>query len=319
VKKTVAMVLYEDVLALDVTGPLEVFSMANRYLPPEHHYRLLTVAAERDRVRASSGLALEADLHIDDLPAGVDLLLVPGGPGAYNGDTSLLSAWLAQAARSAKRYGAVCTGAFILGAAGLLDGYRCTTHWNYLERLAQRCPHTQVQAERIYVIDRNLITSGGVTAGIDMALAVVAEDHGKDIALEVAKVLLVVLKRQGGQAPFGPLLASVVRDGSAIARTQAYVVDHIDEPLTVNRLAELVAMSPRNFSRAFQRETRLTPMQYVQSARIDHARRLLESSDLPLKLVACRSGFGSARHMRSVFGERIGMTPSQYREQFGCA
>ncbi|MBB4866722.1 transcriptional regulator GlxA family with amidase domain [Pseudomonas nitritireducens] len=317
--KTVAMVLYDDVLALDVSGPMEVFSMANRYLPPERHYRLLTVAARPESVRASSGLRMSADLPLEALLAGVDLLLVPGGPGAYNGNNEALNAWLPAAARAAKRYGAVCTGAFLLGAAGLLDGYRCTTHWNYLERLARLYPRTQVQAERIYVIDRNLITSGGVTAGIDMALAVVAEDHGKDVALEVAKVLLVVLKRQGGQTPFGPLLVSVVRDGSLIARAQAFVVDHIDEPLTVNRLAEQVAMSPRNFARAFQRETGMTPMQYVQSARIDHARKLLESSDLPLKQVACRSGFGSPRHMRTVFGERIGMTPSQYREQFDFA
>ncbi|UCP00768.1 GlxA family transcriptional regulator [Metapseudomonas lalkuanensis] len=314
--KTVVMVLYGDVLALDVSGPLEVFSMANRFLPPECHYRLLTAAVDGGSVRASSGLNLLADLRLEELPASVDLLLVPGGPGAYNAPCAVLTAWLPDAARSARRYGGICTGTFLLGEAGLLDGHRCTTHWNYLARLAARFPDTRVEAEQIYVVDRNLITSGGVTAGIDMALAVVAEDHGKEVALEVAKVLLVVMKRQGGQNPYGPLLAAVVRDGSAIAQAQAYVVDHIDEPLSVNRLAELVAMSPRNFARAFQREVKLTPMQYVQNARIDHARKLLESSDLPLKVVAFRSGFGSARHMRTVFGERIGMTPSQYRQHF---
>ncbi|WEJ74854.1 GlxA family transcriptional regulator [Pseudomonas sp. PSE14] len=316
--KTVAMVLYPDVLALDVSGPMEVFAVANRYLPPARHYRLLTVAAHDGAVRASSGLSLQADLRLGDLPPAVDLLLVPGGPGAYNTPCEVLTAWLPEAARGARRYGAICTGAFLLGAAGLLDGYRCTTHWNYLERLAQRFPATRVEDEQIYVADRNLITSGGVTAGIDMALAVVAEDHGKDVALEVAKVLLVVMRRQGGQNAYKPLLAAVVRNGSAIAQAQAYVVDHIDEPLSVDRLAELVAMSPRNFSRAFQREVNLTPMQYVQNARIDHARKLLEGSELPLKVVARRSGFGSPRHMRTVFGERIGMTPTQYRQHFNC-
>ncbi|WP_371365551.1 GlxA family transcriptional regulator [Pseudomonas sp. QL9] len=315
--KTVAVVLYPDVLMLDVSGPMEVFSVANRYLPAEHHYRLLTLA-ESDAVMCSScGLRVQADLRLEQMPDAVDLLLVPGGPGAYNDRHEGLSAWLGQAARRVPRYGAICTGTFILGEAGLLDGYRCTTHWNYLKRLADRYPQAQVEAERIYVLDRDLITSGGVTAGIDMALAVVAEDHGRDVALEVAKVLLVVIKRPGGQNPYSPLLAAVLRDGTAIARAQAYIIDHLDEPLTVARLAELVSMSPRNFSRAFLRETKVTPMQYVQNARIDHARKLLESSDLPLKQVACRSGFGSPRHMRTLFGERIGMSPSQYREQFG--
>lgn len=317
--KTVAVVLYHDMLMLDVSGPLEVFSIANRYLPEGRRYRLLTLAEDGAALRASCGLRVLADLRLEQAPGDLDLLLVPGGPGAYDGDNGALTAWLAQAAPRARRYGAVCTGAFLLGDAGLLDGYRCTTHWNYLARLAKRFPHTRVEPEQIYVIDRNLITSGGITAGIDMALAVVAEDHGKEVALEVAKVLLVVMKRQGGQAPYSPLLATVLRDGSAIARVQAYVVDHIEEPFTVGRLAELAAMSPRNFARAFQRELQLTPMQYVQNARLEQARKLLESSDLPLKVVACRSGFGSARHLRAVFSERIGMTPSQYRLQFGCS
>jgi transcriptional regulator GlxA family with amidase domain len=316
--KTVAMVLYRDVLMLDVAGPLEVFSIANRYLPEDQRYRLLTLSEDGEMIRASCGLGLQADLRLEQMPAGVDLLLVPGGPGAYSGENHALRAWLPAAARRAKRYGAICTGAFLLGEAGLLDGYRCTTHWNYLERLASRFPATRVEPEQVYVIDRNLISSGGITAGIDMALAVLAEDHDKEVALEVAKVLLVVMKRQGGQTPYAPLLAAVVRDGSAIARVQAYVVDHIEEAFTVGRMAELVAMSPRNFSRAFQRELKLTPMQYVQNARIDHARKLLESSDLPLKVIACRSGLGSARHLRTLFSERIGMTPSQYRLQFGC-
>jgi transcriptional regulator GlxA family with amidase domain len=316
--KTVAMVLYSDVLMLDVSGPMEVFSIANRFLAPEHHYRLLTVAESREPIRSSCGVKMLADLTLEELPAGIDLLLVPGGPGAYDTAQPALSAWLPQAARHAQRHGAICTGAFLLGNAGLLDGYRCTTHWNYLERLAQRFPSTRVEAEQIYVVDRNLITTGGITAGIDMALAVLGEDHGKELALEVAKVLLVVMKRQGGQAPFAPLLATVLRDGSAIARVQAYMADHIEEPFTIKRMAELAAMSPRNFARAFQREVKLTPMQYLQNARIEHVRRLLETTDLPLKVVACRSGFGSARHLRTVFSERIGMTPSQYRQQFSA-
>ncbi|TDV56652.1 AraC family transcriptional regulator with amidase-like domain [Pseudomonas graminis] len=316
-QKTVAMVLFNDVLMLDVTGPMDVFSISNRLLAPEKQYRLVTVAEPPLLIRSSCGLKVQADLALDDLPAAIDLLLVPGGPGAYGVSHPRITAWLPAAAQGARRFGAICTGAFLLGDAGLLDGYRCTTHWNYVERLARRFPASRVETEQIYVVDRNLITSGGITAGIDMALAIVAEDHGKEIALEVAKVLLVVMKRQGGQTPYGPLLAAVPRDDSAIARVQAYVVDHIDEAYTVQRMADLAAMSPRNFARAFQREVSLTPMQFLLNARIDHSRKLLEGSDLPLKVVASRCGFGSARHMRKAFNERIGVTPGQYRQQFG--
>ena len=315
--KSVLMVLFDDVLMLDVAGPMDVFSISNRLLPKDRHYHMQTVAEHSGLVRSSCGLKVQADCTLQTLPSHVDLLLVPGGPGAYEVGHPAVSAWLPGAADRARRYGAICTGVFVLGEAGLIDGYRCTTHWNYVERLAKRYPQSRVETEQIYVIDRNLITSGGITAGIDMALAVVAEDHGKELALEVAKILLVVMKRQGGQTPYGPLLAAVPRDDSAIARVQAYIVDHIEEPFTVERMADMAAMSPRNFARAFQRDVELTPMQYLQNARIDHCRKLLEGTDMPLKVVACRCGFGSARHMRNVFSERIGMTPSQYREQFG--
>lgn len=318
-QKTVAMVLFNNVLMLDVVGPMDAFAIANRFLPAEQRYHLLTLAEGEGTVRGSCGLKVLADGQLEQLPANVDLLLVPGGPGAYSMPLPGLERWLSHAARSAKRFGAICTGVFLLGRAGLLSGYRCTTHWNYVEHLSRQFPEAQVQTEQIYVIDRNLITSGGITAGIDLALAVVAEDHGRDLALEVAKVLLVARHRQGGQVPYGPLLAAVPRDGSPTARVQGYIVDHIEEPFTVQKMAELVAMSPRNFARAFQRDVGITPLQYLQNARIDHARKLLEGSDLPLKVVAARSGFGSDRHMRKVFCERIGMTPNQYRAQFGGA
>ncbi|MFJ4350216.1 GlxA family transcriptional regulator [Pseudomonas sp. NPDC089428] len=316
-RRTVAMVLFNDVLLLDVTGPMDAFAIANRFLPEDKHYRLLTVAEDQSPIRGSCGLRVVADLSLVELPDSVDLLLVPGGPGAYDVALPQVERWLPEAVRGARRFGAICTGVFLLGRAGLLSGYRCTTHWNYVERLAQAFPEAKVETEQIYVMDRDLITSGGITAGIDLALAVIAEDHGKALALEVAKVLLVARHRQGGQTPYGPLLAAVPRDGSPIARVQAYIVDHIDQAFTVQKMADLVAMSGRNFARTFQREVGITPLQYLQNARIDQARKLLECGDLPLKVVAARCGFGSDRHMRKVFCERIGMTPAQYRAQFG--
>lgn len=177
--KTVAMVLFPDFLLLDMAGPMEVFSVANRYLKPEDHYQLVTLGTERGMLRASNGVQVQTDRHIDDPAQAFDLLLVPGGPGAYNERHPALLAWLRRAVRQAGCYGSICTGAFVLGHAGLLDGYRVTTHWNYTERLIKAFPEAQVETDRIYTEDRNLITSGGVTAGIDLALAVVARDHGK--------------------------------------------------------------------------------------------------------------------------------------------
>jgi len=314
--KTVAMVLFPEFLLLDMAGPLEVFSVANRYLKPEAHYHLTTLGPERGPLRASNGVLVHTDRHIDEADERYDLLLVPGGPGAYNEKHPPLLAWLQDAVTRAGQYGSICTGAFVLGHAGLLDGYRVTTHWNYTERLIKGFPKANVATDQIFVEDRNLITSGGVTAGIDMALAVVARDHGKKIAQDVAKVLLVVMKRQGGQAQFSPLMAAVAPQETPITRVQNHVLEHLEEAFTVERMAGLANMSARHFARVFAREVNMTPMEFLQSARIDCARNLLETSDLPLKTVAYKSGFGSVRHMRFLFGEKLGLTPTQYREQF---
>ncbi|MGB8921234.1 MAG: GlxA family transcriptional regulator [Pseudomonas sp.] len=314
--KTVAMVLFPDFLLLDMAGPMEVFSVANRYLKAEDHYQLLTLGTERGMLRASNGVQVQTDRHIDDPSPACDLLLVPGGPGAYNEKHPQLLAWLQRSVGQAGRYGSICTGAFVLGHAGLLDGYRVTTHWNYTERLIKAFPKAQVETDQIYTEDRNLITSGGVTAGIDLALAVVARDHGKKVAQDVAKVLLVVMKRQGGQAQFSPLMAAVAPQGTAITRVQNHVLEHLDEAFTVERMAGLANMSTRHFARVFARDVNMTPMEFLQNARIDCARNLLETSELPLKTVAYKSGFGSVRHMRFLFAEKLGLTPAQYREQF---
>jgi transcriptional regulator GlxA family with amidase domain len=314
--KTVAMVLFPDFLLLDMAGPMEVFSIANRYLEPGDGYELSTIGTEQGALRASNGVRVQPDLHIDQACEGYDLLLVPGGPGAYNEKHPPLLDWLQGAVSRATCYGSICTGAFVLGHAGLLDGYRVTTHWHYTERLIRGFPKATVETDQIYVQDRNLITSGGVTAGIDLALAVVAQDHGKKIAQDVAKVLLVVMKRQGGQAQFSPLMAAVAPHETAITRVQSYVLEHLDEAFSIEHMASLANMSARHFARVFAREVNMTPMGFLQSARIDCARSLLETSDLPLKTVAYKSGFGSVRHMRFLFSEKLGLTPTQYREQF---
>lgn len=315
--KTVAMALFPDFLLLDMAGPFEVFSVANRFLPENKGYQLLTIGTEERLVRASNGVTVQTDLTIADGCEPYDLLLVPGGPGAYNATFPTLTAWLKLAVKRSQLYGSICTGAFILGEAGLLDEHHVTTHWNYTERLSKRYPKAQVGTGQIYIKDRRLVTSGGVTAGIDMALAIVAEDHGKKVAVDIAKVLLVAMKRQGGQAQFSPMVAALAEQDTPINKVQTYVLAHLDEEFTVERMAGIAGMSARNFARIFSRDVQMTPMEFLQHARIDRARSLLESTDLPLKTVAYRAGLGSTRHMRFLFSEKLGLTPIQYRQQFG--
>lgn len=315
--KSIAFFLFPDLLLLDVAGPMEVFSFANRFLEPEKRYQITSVAFNKTSVRASNGFVVQAEQLLGETGAAFDLLLIPGGPGAYDQDHSDVLPTLSEACRQSTRYGSICTGAFILGEMGLLDSRRVTTHWNYTQRLAKTFPLAIVEPDEILIDDCGLLTSGGVTAGIDLALSVVTEDHGKDIALQVAKIILVSTNRQGGQAQFSPLLRTPASANSSITKVQQYILDNLHESFCIEKLAAMVAMSPRNFVRVFGRETQMTPTEFVQKARIDHARRLLEASNLPIKTVAFNSGFGSVRNMRLLFDERFGVSPSAYRQQFG--
>lgn len=315
--KTVAIILFPDFLLLDMAGPMEVFSIANRYLATDKHYTLTTVGTEPGAMQASNGVSVQPDLWVETAEKQYDVVLVPGGPGSYNDDHPKLWSWLQHVAQSSGLYGSICTGAFILGKAGLLDGRRVTTHWHYTERLIKGFPLAQVTTDQIYIRDERLVTSGGVTAGIDLALSIVELDHGRKVALDVAKVLLVVMKRQGGQAQFSPLIATVATHETAITKVQNYLLEHLEEEFSIERMACMATMSPRHFARVFSREVNMTPMEFIQNARLDRARNLLETSALPLKTVAHRSGFGSVRYMRSLFSDRLGLTPSQYRQQFG--
>jgi len=259
---------------------------------------------------------VQADLLLEQALDAYDLLLVPGGPGAYNECHPALLPWLRAAVPRARRFGSICTGAFVLGYAGLLDGHRVTTHWHYTERLIKAFPKAIVETDRIYLQDGRLITSGGVTAGIDLALSVVAQDHGKQVAVEVAKVLLVVMKRQGGQAQFSPMTSAVAPQETPITRVQNHVLANLEQSFTVESMAALVDMSARHFARLFAKDVQMTLMAFLQGARIDRARHLLETTELPLKTVAFHAGFGSVRHMRFLFSEKLGLTPTQYRQQF---
>ena len=318
--KTVALLLFPGVQSLDVSGPMDVFAEANSFLAPDQGYRLVTVGTAPYPIRASNGQRLGADHGLDDAAAcfaEFDTVLVAGGPElALQADNPQLSGWLRKMAQGVPRYGSICTGAFLLGRAGLLDGKRVTTHWSDATRLAAQFPLAQVEHDRIHVRDGALVTSAGVTAGIDLALALVAEDHGPAVALAAAKRLLVLAQRQGGQSQFSPYLSEARAPDALATLIQRYVMEHLAESLSVEHLADVAGMSARNFARQFVREMAVTPAEFVQRARIDAARNLLEGSELALKTVAWRCGFGSAARMRLVFSQRFGVTPAQYRDSF---
>lgn len=315
--QTVAIVIHDGVQALDVAGPIDVFAETNSYVAAEDRYETVLVAADRKPLRASNRMQMIADLSFEEASGGFGILLVAGGPLLPDaGPDARLTGWLRTAPERAEVYGSICTGAFALGHAGLLDGHRVTTHWQNAQTLAARFPAARVEPDRIYVRDGRLVTSAGVTAGIDLALALVAQRHGAGVAVTVAKRLVVVAQRQGGQSQFSPYLTAPADPASPIARIQDHVMANLGRRHTLQSLAGEVGMSARNLARHFVQETGITPHEFVEGARIDAARRLLEGSDRALKAVAHDCGFGTADRMRVVFGEKLGVTPAQYRASF---
>jgi transcriptional regulator GlxA family with amidase domain len=313
----VALVIHEGVQALDVAGPADVFAEANAFIAEGDRYETLLVARDRSPVRASSHMQLVPDLGFAEATGPFDLVLVAGGPALPGADPDpAMMAWLRAVVPRTAIYGSICTGAFALGHAGLLDDRRVTTHWQIADRLAARFPAARVEPDLIHVRDGPLITSAGVTAGIDLALALVRERHGADIAVAVAKRVVVFAQRQGGQSQFSPYLTAPADPESPIARLQTHVMEHIGRRHTLRSLADAVGMSTRNLARHFVRETGITPHEFVERARLDAARMLLEATQLPLKSVAFDTGFGTADRMRMIFASRLGITPAQYRASF---
>jgi transcriptional regulator GlxA family with amidase domain len=318
--RTVAVLVFSGVQSLDVSGPMDVFSEANRFLSPDDHYRLVVIGAEHGSMPCSNGLSLQAHLHFGEAHDTYDLLLVAGGPALVRQHFEpALYEWLKQASARSASFGSICSGAFILGRAGLLAGRTVTTHWNDAAALATLCPTARVESDRLFNQDGKLCTSAGVTAGIDLSLYLLAQHHGPEVALNVAKRLVVFTQRAGGQSQFSPFLTPHVEPDSPVAHVQRYVLTHIGDDLTVPVLAKVSNMSERSFARIFARDAKVTPAQFVERARLDAARVMLESGAAPLKTVAYQCGFHDAHRMRAVFLRRLGVTPQQYRSNFGAA
>ncbi|MEV6264774.1 GlxA family transcriptional regulator [Streptomyces sp. NPDC051784] len=311
-QRSVCVVLFDGVQSLDVSGPMEVFAGASRF--PGVSYDLRTASLDGAQVRCSSGLTLVPDAALTDETA-PDLLVVPGGDGTRDPDPALID-WLRVHAPEAGQLVSVCTGALLLAAAGLLDGHRVTTHWSVCDTLARRYPAVEVDPDPVYVRDGKLATSAGVTAGIDLALALVEEEHGRDVALAVARHLVVFLRRPGNQAQFSAQLAAQTAVREPLREVQHWVTGHPDADLSVESLAARARLSPRHFARAFQAETGLTPGKYVERVRLEHARRLLEDTADGVTGISRASGYGTPEAMRRAFVRTLGTAPAEYRRRF---
>lgn len=313
--RTVLIVLFDGVQSLDVTGPLEVFAHARDHAgDPAYHVRTASLGGVP--IRTSSGLRITPDA---DLAAwgeqALDLLLIPGGHGSRHPDPEL-TAWVRAAAPRVTRLASVCTGAFLLAEAGLLDGRTATTHWAYSSQLAGKYPSVTVDPDPIFIKDGNLATSAGVTAGIDLALALLEDDLGRDMALTVARHLVVFLRRPGGQSQFSAQLQAQTATRKPIRHVQQWITEHPAETLTVETLALRANLSPRQFARAFTAEIGLTPGRYVDQVRIEAARRRLEDTADGIEEAARACGYGTSEAMRRAFIKTLGVSPAEYRRRF---
>jgi transcriptional regulator GlxA family with amidase domain len=318
----IVVVAFPDVQVLDVMGPIEVFGRTARLLVergtrPDLAYTVEIVAATAGPIHTSSGVKIVADRRFRDLRGTIDTLLVAGGRGARAAaQDAALRAWLMRMAPRVRRLGSVCTGTFILAAAGLLDDKRATTHWGSCEALSKLHPRVRVDEDPIFVRDGHVYTSAGVTAGMDLALAMVEEDLGRRVALEVARQLVLFLHRPGGQSQFSSQLSIQAADREPLRELQQWIADHLSADLSVPALAQRVAMSPRHFARVFAAELKMTPARFVESQRVEAARRRLEESNDGVDTVAATCGFGGAEGMRRAFLRTVRVSPTDYRSRF---
>jgi transcriptional regulator GlxA family with amidase domain len=316
--RKVALVGYPGAQSLDIVGPLEVFSMANRYGDPRA-YEVILASPRGGTIVCNSGLNLAGSIALADLPEDLDTVLVAGGSEEalrrVAGEDVL--EWLNRRTLTTRRMGSVCSGALVLAAAGVLDGRRATTHWGYCDEMRRSRPAVRLEPDAIFVADPPFYTSAGVTAGIDLCLSLVEADQGPQVALAVARNLVLFMRRPGGQTQYS---AGLNVQAAATPRLRQLIADVSADPsgdLSVPELAARAGMSERTFSRVFRKETGVGPAGFVEMARVNRAKALLETSDWPLARVAERAGFGSVEALHRAFNKRVGATPGEYRQRFG--
>lgn len=315
--KKIGLLAYQDMQSLDLIGPLDVFGTANSSSASEPSYELHVVGLDASPVRAENNLVVTPTCTLYDAPP-FDTMLIPGGIGSrsLNTDARLLD-WLRHRATTTRRVVSVCTGIYILAATGLLDGRRVTTHWRYAADVARCYPALNIEPDQLFVRDGCFATSGGLTAGMDLALALVEEDLGATAALGVARDLVMYMKRPGNQAQFSAPLAAQSCGTGRMAGLLEWLLDHLAETLTVERMAECVAMSSRNFRRVFATTFDTTPARFVERLRLEQARLLLTSEHSSIEYIASAVGFNGVDAFRRAFRICYDATPGEYRQRFG--
>jgi transcriptional regulator GlxA family with amidase domain len=321
--RKIGLIAYNGVQTLDVVGPMETFATVRRNLPPAREsstipYTIQVLSTSGGLVRSSSGLMLMTAPLPDPRGYLFDTVLVAGGTGVWDAarDTELLN-WLQSVAPRVRRIGSLCSGTFVIAAAGLLDGLHATTHWRYFDKLEREFPRISVDRESLFVRDHNVVTSAGVIAAVDLALDMVESDISSSIALTVARDLMLYLKRSGGQAQFSAQLTGQFAGTPKIEQAIGWMAEHLAEDISVAEVAERSAMSERNFSRRFKEETGVAPREYLRLLRLDEARRLLSATTLPVDKVARTVGLGDGEQMSRVFRKYLSTSPSEFRSRFG--
>jgi len=318
-RRRIVILAFAGVQPLDVVGPAEVFSGASNVAGGDA-YSVEVVAPSAEPIATTGGYRLAPAGEVSGCRGAIDTLIAAGGFGTARAEEDAeLVTWIRRAAGRSRRIGSVCSGAFLLARAGLLDGRRATTHWAGCAELARRYPEIEVDPDPIFVRDGEVWTSAGVTAGMDLALAMVEEDLGREVALEIARWLVLFLQRPGGQSQYSAHLAGPLAERRPLRELQGWIAENLASDLRVETLAERAAMSPRNFARAFRRETGRTPAVYVEELRVERARQCLEQGSEPVEVVARRCGFGTPETMRRAFARRVGVPPADYRARFAGA
>jgi transcriptional regulator GlxA family with amidase domain len=322
--RRIGVFLFDGVVALDAVGPADVFGAANilsRHEDPAaaQLYDVHFVGVRSGPIRTVSGFGLAADLTVRDASPAFDTLIVPGAYEPGDAEAALAvpeaRAWLLRSARQSRRVASICTGAMVLASLGLLGGRRATTHWAFCDRLQADFPAVEVEPDSLWVKDGKIYTSAGITAGMDLALALVEEDHGRRFALELARLLVMFLKRPGGQSQFSSELISQLVSPDRLEDLVDWIRDHLDQPLTIEDLARRSKMSARNFQRVFARQCGMPPAKFVERLRVERARVIIEDTSLSMAEIAAKSGFASEQRMRRSFQRVLGVNPADHADR----
>ncbi|MDR2036889.1 MAG: GlxA family transcriptional regulator [Bacteroidales bacterium] len=324
----IVFLMIPDATLLDITGPYEAFSQVSEYFrvnkkKPDFVYQLHILSVSREKnVRTASGMVIQCSDAIETFDDPIDTLIIPGVPNSQIEEYQLpenVLLWIRDQSRKVRRICSVCTGSFFLAEAGILEHKKVTTHWEKCDVLSRNYPHIQVDSHPIFIRDGHVYTSAGISSGMDLALALIEEDLGRSLALKIARQMVLYLKRPGSQSQYSTVLTHQQTDHQPIREICDWIMEHLHEVITVDRLADRIPMSPRNFARVFVRETGITPAKYVDKLRIETACRYLVDTRLSLKEIAVLCGLSSPDNMRKIFIKYIRISPAGYRKNFGTA